>query len=324
LTPISTNGDEFTEFFETKYDIIHPSFIGDQFIQLFEYCKAKKKLIIVFLYGDNIPTSDFCSLALTKEELTDYLDKEEISFWVGKVTKEIEKDFFTVFGIVMPFPFLALVGNVQGSFTILELITENMLHVELIEKLKKGVSQYKLTLEAEAYEEKQRQVQRLIKEEQNRAFQKSLDQDVEKEQIREMERTTKSIKLVTLSEARMAAIQARTELPPEPDKKEKSIRVGIRLPDGSRVERRFSPSNTLKMVFDFAAGTVAQSVDDENFLDDSSPPLDALEYVIPWSIQKYELIQNYPKKSFTPNEGSKTLEEFDLGGQTMLFMQRKV
>jgi len=61
LDLVATDEDEFTSFFEIKYGVLHPSFIGNQFTTLFEDCKAKKRLMIVFLYGDNIATKDFCS-----------------------------------------------------------------------------------------------------------------------------------------------------------------------------------------------------------------------------------------------------------------------
>jgi len=287
--------------------------------------------MIVFLYGDNIETKDFCSIALTGDPLAKFLEDEQIPFWVGKVTREHERQFQTVFGVPMPYPFVALVGNITNSFAIIELIaSENMPSLELVKRLNKGIATYKRHLHKEDEEEHLRQIQRQITEEQNRAFQRSLNEDAQKEKRRKMQEETKQtstvIKLVILQEARRAALKGRDDLPPEPDvndKNVKSVRVGIRLPDGSRVERRFFASCTLKMVFDCAAGAVANSVSDENFLDDSSPPLDSEQHVIPWSIEKYELVQNYPKRSFGLHEGSKPLSELNLDSQTMLFLQRK-
>jgi len=284
------------------------------------------------LYGENLATKDFCSIALTGEGelLSKFLDDEQIPFWVGKVTRDHERQFQTVFGVPMPFPFVALVGNISNSFTVIELITQNMLSRDLVNRLNKGITTYKHHTQKEHDEENARIIQRQITEEQNRAFQRSLDEDAYKEKVRkiqeETKQTSKVIKLVVLQEARRVVLKAKDDLPPEPDvndKNVKSIRVGIRLPDGSRVERRFFASCTLKMVFDCAAGAVANSVTDEAFLDESSPSLDSEQNVIPWSIEKYELVQNYPKRSFGLQEGSKPLSELNLDGQTMLFLQRK-
>jgi len=158
----------------------------------------------------------------------------------------------------MPYPFVALVGNINGSFTVLELISETMLSDELITRLNKAINIHKRNLQREVDKEKQRQLQRLIKEEQNAAFQMSLAEDEEKERRRkEKEETiqeTRSIKLLILAEAREAVLRSYSDLPPEPDAANKSIRVGIRLLNGSRVERRFAPENTLKLVFDFVSG----------------------------------------------------------------------
>jgi len=77
------------------------------------------------------------------------------------------------------------------------------------------------------------------------------------------------------------------------------------------------------MVFNFSESKMAENSSDKKYLDDNSPPIDSDKDVIPWSIDKYELVQNYPKKSFRITDGSKKLAEFNFGGQTMLFLQRK-
>jgi len=261
------------------------------------------------------------SLAISGDVLSKYLDDEQIPFWVGKVTKDIEKQFHSVFGVPMPYPFVALVGNINSTFTVLELIKENMLANELIAKLGVGINAYKRHLQKEKEEENKRKIQRLLKEEQNLAFQRSLAEDAEKERRKKEEEEKKSINLVFLSEARNAVLQTWSMLPPEPDNK--FIRVGIRLPNGSRVERKFAPQNTLQLVYDFAAGSIANDLTDETYLDDFSPTLDSEQTIIPWSIQKYELVQNYPKTTFGLKDADKSLAEFNLGGQTMLFLQRK-
>jgi len=127
-----------------------------------------------------------------------------------------------------------------------------------------------------------------------------------------------------LCKARREALDFLSQLPPEPDVSfVHPIRVVVRLPDGSRIDRRFTPSDTLGSVFLFCKTRVAEKLTDETFLDEDSIPLGQEGPVLPWSIEKYELVQNYPKKSFSLSDSTKTLDLFNFGGQAMMFLQRK-
>jgi hypothetical protein len=74
-------------------------------------------------------------------------------------------------------------------------------------------------------------------------------------------------------------------LAPEP-KEGKNATIAIRLPDGSKIQRKFPVSDPFSNVLVFVEGTVASRLTDENFLDDKSS-LENTE-VVPWTIASYE------------------------------------
>jgi len=188
----TTDEDEFTAFFESKYGFIHPQFIGNQFSLVFEACKIEKKLMLIFLYGDNLSTKDFCSIVLCQEELSEFLHDQQTPFWVGKVNKDIEFKFHSTFGVSMAFPFLALVGYIKGTLTVLDLFTELMTATEFISKLNAKITAHNLNVQREASEEAIREIEReqerKLKEEQNNAFQQSLYRDSIRESIQQEEK----------------------------------------------------------------------------------------------------------------------------------------
>jgi hypothetical protein len=130
--------------------------------------------------------------------------------------------------------------------------------------------------------------------------------------------------------------------------------IQIRLPNGSRLQRKFSLSHTLQvsfclclllllifcfvqcilksdicvpsilqLVIDFIEGYIAQVLDDTTFIDDATSSLED-DNVIPWSIHSYELINNFPKRKFSKEDFDKTLQQLGLVPQVLLYLQEKI
>jgi len=112
------------------------------------------------------------------------------------------------------------------------------------------------------------------------------------------------------------------ELPPEPIESP-LIRIVVRLLDGSRIERKFLPTHTLEMLFEFVGGILAQKMSDEKFILPGSPPLGGKDLVKVWSIEYYEFQLNYPKRILDYSERSKTFEELGIKDQLLCFLNQK-
>jgi len=72
--------------------------------------------------------------------------------------------------------------------------------------------------------------------------------------------------------------------------------------------------------FDFIEGVLATRLGDTTFLDDGAPSLDNPD-AKPWTIHKYELVSNFPRRTYTVRDASMSLKELDLVPQSMLFLQ---
>ncbi len=163
-------------------------------------------------------------------------------------------------------------------------------------------------------------------EEQNRAFEESLLADRRKEEERIAEEKKQQAQytsgLTRVKQAREQALAKLQTLPAEPAPGVKAATIQIRLPDGTKLQRKFPADALLQVVLDFTEGSVAQLLQDTTFLDDSTPDLHAPD-VRPWSITNYEFVNNFPKKRFDDTALTQSLTALGLAPQGMLFLQEK-
>jgi hypothetical protein len=59
------------------------------------------------------------------------------------------------------------------------------------------------------------------------------------------------------SEEKFEALCSAPVLPPEPAEAEESLAIGVKLPDGKRIQRRFRPQDTLRDILSFAELTAS-------------------------------------------------------------------
>lgn len=312
--------DEWTAYFETKYSaIFHPQFITRAIDEVLEACRTEKKLLLIFFYNDDLATKDFCGTCLSREELATFTDEAQIPMWVTRVDAQFAKKFSEEFQLNLVFPFVALVGFQSNRLRIYDFITD-LLHVsDFINILKKHLEDHNKYLAEEKSREWERQQREILTQEQNVAYQKSLEEDNLKQIQKKAEEEHLSNQLSQLSEARQAAILKLNELPPEPPEAPRVV-VVVRLLDGARISRKFSPTDTLQMLFDFIGGSIASTMTDEGYMTHNSPPLGGIAPIIPWSISNYDIVLNYPKRILPYSESSKTLKELGLPDQLMCFL----
>jgi hypothetical protein len=321
----------FTYQFEEKYGVIHPSFIGGPFSSFYQANKDSKKPIIIYIHsGSNSDSVFFSSLVLCNPEVVKCLKELDVKFWVGEISKENEQVYKSIFGTPMKYPFCAIVGNISNNFTVIDFINELCAYSEFIKRVKSAATKLENEIEKKRRELEIRNNERRIKEEQNESYQRSQREDKLKEQQKleddEMAIVSTASKQTTLQECRKSALDAAANLPKEPDAKSipKPVRIVISLHDGTKKQRYFDPNNKLELVFIWVSGFIAERLKDETYLDDNSPPFDSVgQAIIPWTIEAYELISSYPKKSYTMKDSNSTLLEVGLApGGALLVLQR--
>jgi hypothetical protein len=267
-------------------------------------------------------------LLLSNPDVVKCIKDLNINFWIGDMSRENERYYQQVFGQPIKYPFLAVVGNVGNNFTVLEFVNELCVAKELVSKIQKAAHQLEQELEKRRREAILRETQRKEMEEQNKQFKQSEREDnlkdIQKKEEEEIAMVTTQSKLTTLQEVRRSALKSAAELKPEVDAKSipKPVRIMITLPDGTKKQRLFCQTDKLENVFIWVTGFIAERLTDETFLDDLSPPFESVgQPVIPWSINAYELVSAFPKKSYTMKDATSNLLEVGLaphGGALLL------
>eukprot|EP01122_Echinamoeba_exundans_P017047 TRINITY_DN8845_c0_g1_i1.p1 TRINITY_DN8845_c0_g1~~TRINITY_DN8845_c0_g1_i1.p1 ORF type:complete len:514 (-),score=116.89 TRINITY_DN8845_c0_g1_i1:22-1563(-) len=341
LDKCSLDNDFWVQTWEVKYGDSHPQFVCDAFTDALATAKELLRPIVVNLQSPAIGCVDFNSLVLTSAPLAQVLS-ENFLFWVGFVhdTHKVEAQRALAMALrshpsvqenaakfgeqLLEFPVTIVIGHIDGSPTVMEVVQGMVPADELIAKLY-GVMDTLAASQEKARQQRARSAQqRTLIEEQDSAYKESLRRDAEKARIKEeTERAAKEAsdkKMNILSSARRAALAKMDTLAPEPAAGVPAGTVAIRLPDGSKIQRKFDASRPLMDVFDYVEATIAQRLQDETYLDDTTS-FDSADPK-PWSIQSYGLMMNFPKKTLTLQDGQKTLKELGLApGQSLLHLQ---
>jgi FAS-associated factor 2 len=293
-------------------DGIHPRIVPGTYQDACNAAKQQFKFLIIYLHSTmHQDTDHFCREVLCTELIADFFN-EHFLFWGGSISMADGYRLSTLLD-ASSYPFLAVIcNNTIGGVTIIDRIEGKISCEDLITRLTNILdTRGNILLEARVdYEERERD--RLLRAEQDEAFQQSLAQDQEKERKLREERERleeEEQKKRQIEEEKNHQLQNREKrrkslaatLPPEPHQNDKnSTQLVIRLLDGSRLQRRFGNGDLVQTVFNY--------VDAHGNLD----------------CDEYELVTNFPRKIFSPeNNGKFTLEEAGLTPQASLFVQEK-
>jgi FAS-associated factor 2 len=131
---------------------------------------------------------------------------------------------------------------------------------------------------------------------QEEAYHAALQEDMERQRQEEEEQILEAQRLSEMEAKKKEKESKKDLLPPEPEKGTAgSTHLAIRLPSGSRLERRFMKTDTLQTIRDF----IESKVNETGFEAD-----------------QYTISSAFPRKTFT--DSSVTLEEAGLIPQALL------
>jgi chemotaxis protein histidine kinase CheA len=207
-----------------------------------------------------------------------------------------------------PPPPVQALGTVAGA----RALDEN----SLIASLRGIVDAFEPLLVAARAEQNERLVERMMREQQEEEYARSLAEDQARE-AREAEAGAAAAAVARAAAAEAAAAQAAaaqaeaaaeakraaraakaTSLAPEPTAgADDATRLVIRLSDGRRLDRRFGKRERLQAVVDYIESELPDIYDGADF----------------------ELVSNYPRKVFSAETRSATLEDLGLCPQATLF-----
>jgi hypothetical protein len=100
---------------------LHPVFTGGAYSELVKTLRTRHKLCVVLVAPDlklHPEQLDFYSGTLTSAPLAELLERNFIT-WVGQVDFEKELEFHQLFGEPLKFPFVAVIGFIDNTLTLL-------------------------------------------------------------------------------------------------------------------------------------------------------------------------------------------------------------
>ncbi|KAI9143778.1 hypothetical protein BKA69DRAFT_1164842 [Paraphysoderma sedebokerense] len=349
LASPQTLAARFTREFEETYGSVHPDFFQNGYNQALEQMKQDLRFLVVYLHSEEHDnTDDFCRKTLSSAQFVDFVRQQNILFWAGNVK---EGDAFQV-GITLgatTFPFLAVVALVNppsgGTKPAVVARIEGPTSTEdLVARIKAAMDRHELLMATVRAERAERDSARILREQQDQAYQESLRKDQERErkqreererQRREEEEKEKAFKIkkdrldvcifvivssvlcspdsIMFTNSGSQARKSRRQrllasLPAEPEAgTPNTTRIQFRLPDGSRHQRCFNTTDAVKLLYNYIESFDPLSYDT---LDASSPDLE-----LPGSIYNDEefefiLVSPFPREEYT--DMNKTVKEAGL------------
>ena len=322
----STSEAQAREFSEWFSDEFHDgdAASGIHFVQLshreaLRFAARQAKLLLVYLHSPTHQESElFCSQVLTAPEVTSYVNENFVA-WGGCV-RNGDAHALAEGVNVTSFPYVSLLDSARGGASLV-MSCDGFIDTDgLIAACQEATNRQSGSLNDARTRNAEVEAARRLREEQDAAFAESLARDAarareqeearqkeEEERARVAEEARIAADLKRMEEeaeaARRDAIDARRaekvgKLRSEPGEDEDGVsKLAIRLPDGSRAERRFYSSDRISDVY--------------NFVD----TLDELD------INAYSLVSNFPRKTFTRDGEDLTLLEAGVHPNGALFVQ---
>ncbi|GAU97620.1 hypothetical protein RvY_08886 [Ramazzottius varieornatus] len=318
--PIGAAVDLFVQNFEQRYGDKHVSFfvgaLKDAMSFAFDRPITDRQLLVIYLHHDrsisvNIFVTQILQSPLIIEHVTD-----RVVVWPWDVTaddnkkivrREIEQALGVDGGIPLSsiadqYPFMLICAKMKGSVELLRTIDGSKTASEVLHALEYADGVQSRAKAIEVSEQEARNRNRIMVEEQNVAYQKSLEADQAKAEAKRLLEQQAQLaendarELIRRRERRQE--EAAASLPPEPSQANGDPITIIRLktPDGKNLTRRFSSNEPLKQLYKFA---LANGFPQEEF----------------------KLVCSFPRKDLGELDQHKSLKELGLTQQIALFVE---
>ncbi|XP_013402150.2 FAS-associated factor 2-like [Lingula anatina] len=252
----------FIQEYDSQFGETHPVFYQGSYSQVLNDAKNELKFLLVYLHGDDHQdTPEFCRSTLGNADVIEFIDARML-FW-GCNTNSPEGFRVSQALRENTYPFLALIVLRQNRMTVVARIEGPIGPVELIERLTRVMEDNEASLIAVRADREERHFNRSLREQQDEAYLESLkaDQEKEKKKREEMEKQKQELEEAKRREMEIVKKQEeimrrkeelRTSIPEEPAVDDPdAIKVLVKLPDGTRIERRFCGSWSAKHLYNF-------------------------------------------------------------------------
>ncbi|EDL41153.1 UBX domain containing 8, isoform CRA_d, partial [Mus musculus] len=274
--------------------------------------KRELRFLLVYLHGDDHQDSDeFCRNALCAPEVISLINSRML-FWACSTNKP---EGYRVSQALREntYPFLAMIMLKDRRMTVVGRLEGLIQPDDLINQLTFIMDANQTYLVSERLEREERNQTQVLRQQQDEAYLASLRADQEKERKKREEKERKRRKEEEVQQQKLAEERRRQNLqeekerkleclPPEPSPDDpESVKIIFKLPNDSRVERRFHFSQSLTVIHDFL-------------------------FSLKESPEKFQIEANFPRRVLpcVPSEewpNPPTLQEAGLSHTEVLFVQ---
>lgn len=252
----------FIQMFEEKYGRTHPVFYQGTYSQALNDAKQELRFLLVYLHGEDHQDSDeFCRNTLCTTEVTQFVNSRML-FWACSTNKP---EGFRVSQALREntYPFLAMIMLKDRRMTVVGRLEGLIQPQDLINQLTFIMEANQTYLVSERLEREERNQTQVLRQQQDEAYLQSLRADQEKERKRrekqeQKRREEEEVQLRLQAEERkkrnlQEEKERRSEcLPAEPESDHPdSLKIIFKMPNDTRVERRFLFTQSLSVIHDF-------------------------------------------------------------------------
>ncbi|XP_023690356.1 FAS-associated factor 2 [Paramormyrops kingsleyae] len=302
----------FIHSFEERYSRSHPVFYQGTYSQALNDAKRELRFLLVYLHGDDHQdTDEFCRNTLCAEEVVNFINTRML-LWACSTNKP---EGYRVSQALREntYPFLAMIMLKDRKMTVVGRLEGVIQSEDLINQLTFIMDANQTYLMSERMEREERNQTQVLRQQQDEAYMASLRADQEKERKKREEQEQKrneeemARQNVLAEERRRRTLEVEKErksecLPQEPALDDPdSVKIVFRLPNDSRVERRFLFTQSLTVIHDFL-------------------------FSLKETPEKFQIVTNFPRRVLPclpsgerPNPP--TLQEAGLSRTEVLFVQ---
>lgn len=308
---------EFLLGFEDLYGSNHPEFFENGWKEAAAQAHRDCKFLWVYIHSpDHEDSEGFCRDVLCSAEVIQFLNSKFLC-WGGDVRRSQAFSLSSRLGATT-FPYMCLLAFSGARLQLVSSAQGKLTASDVVRILEQAVEEQGALMIAEQTERNQRELDRRLREEQDREYRAAQEMDLERDRQRQLQQKEKEEKEALEREAqererlekeavakRLADQEAavarrkqekRNALLEEPAAGAGVSQLRIRLPDGSTHNRRFLYTETVQHVYDF---------------------VDSLENL---SCLDYTLVTGFPRTFLGPDKMKQDLQSAGLvpGGTLMV------
>uniref|UniRef100_A0A915KMQ0 UBX domain-containing protein n=1 Tax=Romanomermis culicivorax TaxID=13658 RepID=A0A915KMQ0_ROMCU len=271
ITDPTADVEKFIQNYEAKYGANHPTFYRGSYSQALSDARKELKYLCIYLHCDTHRDTDkFCNLTLKNGEVIELLNTRTL-FWACSI-KEREGHRVSQAMHETSYPFVSMICIREGRMMIVSRQEGYLDARSLLLYLNTTMIDNDNYLNLARQERLNQRQNQVLREQQEQAFQESLQRDREKQRLKDekarqdrerAEREKHEHELLNRMRENLRFKKESTRVSLEQDDEEvaavgsvvdkavEKIRVSVKFPSGARSERKFIETDSLNKLFDF-------------------------------------------------------------------------